>query len=219
MGRSTDTHAHTHVHTHVHTHSPSDCWVKQDRVCPEAQDWDLPSSKGAISFRPGLWLVALFALVKGPRGPGLQFPLSRAPGLGSLLPRVHGLSTPPHPLCSSPRPQLSLLWEVSLPREQGQWLLSGLFLSCRQACHLRPSLFPQPSHLPQCRKQCGEKGGGGRVHPTFWVSARSVFRVEAAVRSLGALWGPLAVPAHRLSSRPLHIVPMFLFSLNNIHKN
>lgn len=159
------------------------------------------------------------------RGPGAQICSFLSPGhlaLDLFFPGSMGSAphpTPPHPLCSPPRPQLSLLWEVSLPREQGQWLLSGLFLSCRQACHLRPSLFPQPSHLPQCRKQCGEKGGGGRVHPTFWVSARSVFRVEAAVRSLGALWGPLAVPAHRLSSRPLHIVPMFLFSLNNIHKN
>lgn len=71
---------HTHsldMHTHTHTHTPSPCdrWVKGDRVYlglrvgTEHLQRNPQPSPGAVSFRHGLWLVALFALVTPTLGP------------------------------------------------------------------------------------------------------------------------------------------------------
>lgn len=91
---------------------------------------------GAISLQQGLWLVPLL-----PSSPPSQAQMptvsspSRAPGLGPLPPRVHGLSTHTSPNLAvlSPTPQLGLLWEGQEESAQRRGD-SGLFLgSCRTA--------------------------------------------------------------------------------------
>lgn len=104
----------SHTLTHTLT-DPLTAGQMQDRVCLQAQDWDLTSSEGAPPPSRS-YLLPAWALTGGnfcprhpptplPGGPDEQFPLSRDPAFGSLPSRVHGLSThtPPHPVVLTPR--------------------------------------------------------------------------------------------------------------------
>ncbi|XP_026978156.1 uncharacterized protein [Sagmatias obliquidens] len=146
VSRSTDTCTPLPVHTHsahVHTHSPFDAGRSQARVCLETQDWYLPSpeeprapSRGHLPSAGPLagGTFAVVTPIPGPDAHTVSSP-SRAPGLGTLPPRVHGLSTHTSPNLAvlSPMPQLGLLWEgqeESAQRRGDSGLLLG---SCRTA--------------------------------------------------------------------------------------
>lgn len=101
-GRSTDTH--THTLTRAHSAAPlsaghglwggSGLGLHIFKGGPSA----LHPHLGPIFLQPGLWLVALFAFVTPTQGPRLaQRPLSRTPGLGSLLPGPMGSASRPAP--------------------------------------------------------------------------------------------------------------------------
>lgn len=217
VGRS----AHTLTHTLA---APLTAGQMQDGVCLQAQDWDLTSSEGALrpsrsyllpAWAPSSWwhFLPSSPLPPPPGGPGEQFPLSRDPALGSLPSRVHGLSTPtpPHPAVLTPHnPTFAFCRRWFCPKKGGQWSLLGISWEADKLLFRGSFLFPQPSHLPQCRNQRGEKGERVMSAPLSGLALNLCSEPGeggGAVKGLGALWEPWAGPVHRLSSTLLHKVP------------
>lgn len=153
----TPTCAHSHPHTaHTCTHSSLQAGRRQARVCLETQGWELMSPEEPAapsgSCLPPAWALAdgTFVFIIPVPWPDTHSisSLSRTPGLGSLPPRVHGLSIPTLPNPAVPIPTLSLAScgrGGGLCSERRQWSLSQLLYN-----PLFKVLFC--SHLPLCHQ-------------------------------------------------------------------
>lgn len=216
VGRS----AHTLTHTLA---APLTAGQMQDGVCLPAQDWDLTSSEGAL--RPSRsYLLPAWALAGGtfcphhpsPHPRGVRVSSFLSPGtllLDLFLPGSMGSAPPPHPtwlfspLTIPPSPSVG---GGSAQRRGGQWSLLGISWDADKLLFRGSFLFPQPSHLPQCRNQRGEKGERVMSAPLSGLALNLCSEPGeggGAVKGLGALWEPWAGPVHRLSSTLLHKVP------------
>lgn len=163
-----DTHTCTHTLTRTLT-APLNAGQTQDSVCLEAQDQDLTIFKGgpgphshpeAVSFKPGLWLVALFALVTPQWGAQMSSFLSPGPLLLDLfLPGSMGSAPPPHPTVIPHSPPWPTVGGGSA---QGETVAS----SCAFA-GMQTNLFSEAFFCSHNPPTCPSEKGEGSCPPHF----------------------------------------------------